>query len=138
MIKEQQLDELLDRFKSVVEGGEVQRPKSRFTTYAITNFRGGIGKSTLAFNLAWGISRASKTLLMDACPQCNFSQSLLGEDIKQNPYNIYDALLPHVMAGSSAIAPDDLIASIPPSCASFKDGAGGILIARVQGVVSVP
>ena len=128
MKKEQQLDELLDRFKFVVGGGQVKRPKSRFTTYAITNFRGGIGKSTLAFNLAWGISRTSKTLLMDACPQCNFSQSLLGEDIKQNPYNIYDALLPHVMAGSPEITPDDLITSIPPSCASFKDSSGVFLL----------
>ena len=128
MKKEQQLDELLDRFKSVVEGGEVQRPKSRFTTYAITNFRGGIGKSTLAFNLAWGISRASTTLLMDACPQCNFSQSLLGDDIELNPYNIYDALLPHVMAGSREIVPDDLIASVTPSCPSFKGGAGVSLL----------
>ena len=128
MKKEQQLDELLDRFKSVVEGDKVQRPKSRFTTYAITNFRGGIGKSTLAFNLAWGISRASKTLLMDACPQCNFSQSLLGEDIELSPHNIYDALLPHVMAGSPKIALDDLITSVPPSCASFKGGAGVFLL----------
>ena len=137
MKKEQQLDELLERFKSVVVGDEVQRPKSRFTTYAITNFRGGIGKSTLAFNLAWGISRASRTLLMDACPQCNFSQSLLGQDLEMNPHNIYDALLPHVMAGSREIAPDDLITSVPPSCASFKGGAG-YSYCQGQGVVSVP
>ncbi len=51
------LEKLLKRFKTVAEGGEVPRPAARFTTYAITNFRGGIGKSTLAFNLAWEVSR---------------------------------------------------------------------------------
>src|SRR6266481_9671015 len=76
-----QLSQLLDRFKTVVDGGQVPRPAEQFTTYAITNFRGGIGKSTLAFNLAFEISRNRKSLLLDVCPQCNFSQSLLGEDL---------------------------------------------------------
>lgn len=47
------LDKLLETFKLVVDGKDVPRPAGNFTTYAITNFRGGIGKSTLAFNLAW-------------------------------------------------------------------------------------
>jgi len=118
------LEELLRRFKTVTEGGEVPRPKARFTTYAISNFRGGIGKSTLAFNLAWEVSRERKALLMDLCPQCNFTQSLLGEDADEQDKTIYDALLSYVMAGTPQITPDELLASVPPSCAAFKNGAG--------------
>jgi cellulose biosynthesis protein BcsQ len=118
------LDKLLDRFKIVAEGGIVPRPDGKFTTYAISNFRGGIGKSTLAFNLAWEISRTKKTLLMDACPQCNFTQSLLGDDLLIATNTIYDALLPRVMAGTPAITADDLLVSVPPSCIAFKGGSG--------------
>jgi cellulose biosynthesis protein BcsQ len=123
-----QLDKLLERFKIVAEGGQVTRPDGQFTTYAISNFRGGIGKSTLAFNLAWEVSRHKRTLLVDTCPQCNFTQSLLGDDITQNPHSIYDALLPRVMAGTPTMEPDELLVSVPPSCGSFKGGAGVYLV----------
>jgi chromosome partitioning protein len=122
------LEKLLERFKTVVEGGEVPRPTKRFTTYAISNFRGGIGKSTLAFNLAWEISRKSRTLLMDLCPQCNFSQSLLGSDADDISPTIYDALLSKVMPGAPEIDPDDLVVSVPPSCVAFKGGQGVHLV----------
>ena len=104
-----QLNELLDRFKSVVEGTAVPRPTGQFTNYAITNFRGGIGKSTLSFNLAWEISRDKKSLLLDVCPQCNFTQSLIGDEIDKSTITIYDALLPRVMAGTPEINIDDLL-----------------------------
>jgi chromosome partitioning protein len=112
----------------VVEGTDVPRPAGNFTTYAITNFRGGIGKSTLAFNLAWELSRKKKSLFFDACPQCNFTQSLLGEDINVSTPTIYDALLHRVMAGTPAVDPDDLLVSVPPSCPEFKNGAGAYAV----------
>ena len=118
------LDVLLERFKMVVQGKPVPRPAARFTTYAISNFRGGIGKSTLAFNLAWEVSRTKKSLMLDLCPQCNFTQSLLGADADLAQSTIYDALLPHVMPGAPAVEVDDLLVSVPPSCVAFKHGAG--------------
>jgi len=119
------LDKLLETFKIVAKGGNAPRPDARFNTYAISNFRGGIGKSTLAFNLAWEVSRTKKTLLFDLCPQCNFTQSLLGADADDTPdNNIYGALLPRVMAGTPTVNPDDLVVSVPPSCLPFKNGAG--------------
>ena len=108
----------------MAEGGNVKRPPDRFTTYAVSNFRGGIGKSTLAFNLAWEISRTKKSLLIDGCPQGNFTQSLLGDDIGQHTKTLYDALLAAVMAGTPKVKPDDLLVSVPPCCVSFKGGAG--------------
>ncbi|TMI99195.1 MAG: ParA family protein [Alphaproteobacteria bacterium] len=122
------LDKLLGQFKKVAGGGQVERPSARFTSYAVTNFRGGIGKSTLSFNLAWEISRASKTLLLDLCPQRNFTQSLLGDDANTAGATIYDALLPGVMAGTPNIELDDLLASVPPACLAFKYGAGAHVV----------
>jgi chromosome partitioning protein len=118
------LEKLLVQFKSVAEGSAVPRRNGTFKTYAITNFRGGIGKSTLAFNLAWELSRKNKSLALDVCPQCNFSQSLLGDDLSSNDKTIYDALLPKVMAGTPEIERDDLLVSVPPYCTAFKGGAG--------------
>jgi chromosome partitioning protein len=116
------LDKLLETFKKVAEGEGVARPTARFGTYAISNFRGGIGKSTLAFNLAWEVSRRHKALLVDLCPQCNFTQSLLGPDAMRPQATVYDALLPHVMAGTPEVRADDLLVSVPPSCVPFKNG----------------
>jgi cellulose biosynthesis protein BcsQ len=122
------LDLLLSRFRDVAEGRKVSRPIARFGRYAITIFRGGIGKSTLAFNLAWELSRHNKSLLLDVCPQRNFTQSLLGEDIDQNPVTIYDALLPKVMPGAEAVSVDDLVCSVTPHCPAFKGGKAVYLI----------
>jgi chromosome partitioning protein len=116
------LNRLLDNFKAVLNDGKVPRPQARFKTYAITNFRGGIGKTTLAFNLAYEISRQKKTLLLDVCPQCNFSQSLLGDAVVDTQATIYDALLPSVSPGTDKISSDDLLASVPPECPPFKFG----------------
>ena len=112
----------------IADGKEVPRPDARFKTYAISIFRGGIGKSTISFNLAWEVSRNRRALLLDLCPQCNFSQSLLGEDLDQSPYTIYDAVLPRIMAGTPEIDFDDLITSVPPTCSSFKNGAGAFAV----------
>src|ERR1039457_2048124 len=116
-----QIDDLLSRFKAVSDGQAVSMPNDHFNSYAITNFRGGIGKSTLAFNLAWEISRTNNLLALDVCPQTNFTQSLLGSD-RFSPYTIYDALLPLVMPGTETIKVSDLITSVPVYCDSFKKG----------------
>lgn len=125
------LDELLDRFTKVANGRAVPRPERRFSTYAVSNFRGGIGKSTIAFNLAYETSRHHKTLLMDLCPQANFTQALLGADDlgTHSEATIYDAILPFVQAGAPLIDTDDLLTSVPPHCKPFKQGAGAYAIA---------
>jgi chromosome partitioning protein len=122
------LDNLLSRFKSIVEGKFKPTQRKTFKRYAISNFRGGIGKSTLAFNLAWEMSRRHKTLAMDTCPQCNFSQSLLGDSLSPEDKTIYDALLPKLMAGTQTISEDDLLVSVPPHCPPFKSGSGMYLV----------
>ncbi|MGE0917929.1 ParA family protein [Trichlorobacter lovleyi] len=116
-----QIDDLLSRFKEVAQEKPVSMPSVKFNSYAISNFRGGIGKSTLAFNLAWEMSRKHNLLALDVCPQTNFTQSLLGSECA-TPYTIYDALLPQVMPGTKNVKVSDLLTSVPPYCSPFKGG----------------
>ena len=116
------IDDLLERFKNVAEGKYVVRPHVDFNSYAVSNFRGGIGKSTLSFNLAWELSRKKKLFLLDVCPQTNFTQLLLGGAISEQAYTIYDAFLTMVMPGTKQIKSSDLVTSVPAYCTSFKKG----------------
>ena len=48
---------------------------------SVFNNKGGVGKSTLCWNLADSLGRrGKKTLLIDFDPQCNLSIAVLGEN----------------------------------------------------------
>jgi chromosome partitioning protein len=126
---ENDLQSILDRFKIIAQGSIPAPPPSEtFKRYAVSNFRGGIGKSTIAFNLAWEISRLHKTLLIDVCPQRNFSQSLLGEDIFSQQITIYDLLIGQIFSGVDVVEVEDTLVSVPPHCIPFKAGKSCYLI----------
>ena len=92
-----------------------RRPASLLdvTTFAITNQKGGVGKTTTAVNLAACIAGAGvPTLLVDLDPQCNATVSL-GQPRTLRP-NAYD-LLCGTAAGAAALhdTPVDLLSLIP-------------------------
>ena len=53
---------------------------------AIFNHKGGVSKTTTAFNLGWKLSTMGElVLLVDADSQCNLTMMFLGEkNFKQN------------------------------------------------------
>lgn len=83
---------------------------------AITNQKGGVGKTTTAINLAAALaSKGVRTLVVDMDPQANSSMSFL--DIHELQRSVYDALTePHVHL-SDVIQPAEKVEnlSIAPS-----------------------
>jgi cellulose biosynthesis protein BcsQ len=73
---------------------------------SLFNHKGGVSKTTTAFNLGWMIARKGKrVLLVDSDPQCNLTGMVLGlEDLESTdsiqgfengePLNIKEGLMP--------------------------------------------
>ena len=118
---------VLERSEAILSGKHTPSRDRSFKTYAVTNFRGGIGKSTLAFNLAYEVSRKNRTLLLDTCSQRNFTQNLMGDDVFGVDPTVYEALVNVVTAGDMPL-PDELVVAVAPHCRSFKGGKPTYLV----------
>jgi cellulose biosynthesis protein BcsQ len=115
------VDEVVKRSQAILADDDIPARTKTFDSYALTNFRGGIGKSTLSFNLAYEIAQHYRTLLLDTCSQRNFSQNLLGDEIEDAEKTIYDVLVRQI-AGTASVEPDELLLSVRSSCKAFKTG----------------
>ena len=47
------------------------------------NHKGGVSKTTSAYNIGWMMSKSDRVLLVDADPQCNLTGLLLGDDFEK-------------------------------------------------------
>jgi len=82
------------------------------TIVSFFNHKGGVGKTTQLYNLAWALSlKGKKVLMVDADSQCNLSSQCLGEDgfedhyIKYPDDNLKSGLAPAFEARPSLIKP---------------------------------
>ncbi|SFV06157.1 CobQ/CobB/MinD/ParA nucleotide binding domain-containing protein [Methylobacterium sp. 174MFSha1.1] len=123
---EEHIQPVLDTHAKVIqEGFSLSRPL-KFRSYAVTNLRGGVGKSSIAFNIAYELSRRYRLLIADLCPQCNLTEVLRRD--RENKVTILDALRPRLLGPAFGIEPDEIAYSVSQSCESFMGGKGSYII----------
>jgi len=120
------LEKVLATHQKVILENYVSNKGQGFKSYAVSNLRGGVGKTSIAFNLAYEMSRHHSVLLADLCPQCNFTEMLLGEF--RPKVNIYDALKPVILGAAFGEPPEDLSYRVSQYCNDFKGGKGAHVI----------
>jgi len=121
-----EIQKILDTYAKIAEEGFVQSGGLRYRSYAITTLRGGVGKSTLAFNLAFAMSRTNHLLVADLCPQCNLTESLMRGE---NPsVTILKAIRPVLLGPAFGETPEDISYRISQYCDSFKGGKNSYFI----------
>lgn len=113
-----ELDKVLETHQKVVEDGFVRKGKLRYRSYAISTLRGGVGKSTLAFNIAYELAARKPLLVADLCAQCNLTETLLRE--KAPEVTIVDALQPKLLGPAFGDTPADISYKASRYCDSFK------------------
>lgn len=114
-----QLDKVLATHSEVVDKGFVAPGAAlKYKSYAISTLRGGVGKSTLSFNLAYEISKSRHLLVADVCAQCNLTETLR-RDVDQD-VTLLSALQPKLLGSAFGDAPDDLSYRISNTCDAFK------------------
>ena len=121
------LEKILDIHAKVIEEGYTQTKGQNFKSYAISNLRGGVGKSSIGFNLAYELSRKHSLLVTDVCPQCNMTELLLGDF--RPKVNIYDGLKPVILGPAFGDPPEDLSYRISQYCNDFKGGKSAFAVA---------
>lgn len=130
------LARIIQNHEMSLEEGWTPTSGFQYKRYAISNLRGGIGKSTISFNLAYMFSRASSTLILDLCPQRNLTESIARGQKK--PVTIADALRPKVLGPAFGVTPDDIAYRLSGLNESFKGGKKSYFIFGDGGLFSFP
>jgi chromosome partitioning protein len=130
------LDTIMETHAKVIEEGHVRAKGQGFKSYAVSNLRGGVGKSSIAFNLAYEISRKHSLLAADVCPQSNFTEVLLGDF--RPKVTVYDALQPIILGPAFGDTPEDLTFRISQHCDPFKGGRGAFVISGSPELFAFP
>lgn len=87
---------LVERQLEIAEGNAQPLPLPKFDSYTICNLRGGIGKTSLAFNLSY---LSDDLLVVDTCPQGNLSYFFDNNYVSSNTVTVNDLLIPYFIPG---------------------------------------
>jgi cellulose biosynthesis protein BcsQ len=120
------ISKILENYRRVAEEGYVRDGDLKYSSYAVTTLRGGVGKSTLAFNLAYEISRKHPLLVADVCPQCNLTENLRRGE--KPAVTILKALQPVLLGPAFGEKPEELSYRISNTCDSFVGGKASFVI----------
>lgn len=90
------IDLLVNRQDAIAKGSAEPVNIPKFPAYTICNLRGGIGKTSLAFNLSY---LTDDLLVVDTCPQGNLSFFFDNAYYQRSTTSVYDMLLPYYMPG---------------------------------------
>ncbi len=90
------IDTVISRQNAISVGSGVSLNLPSYNSYAICNLRGGIGKTSLAFNLSY---LTDDLLAVDTCPQGNLSYFYDGGYYQNVSTTVYDMLLPYFFNG---------------------------------------
>lgn len=111
---------------------------------SLFNHKGGVSKTTTAFNLGWALAqRGKKVLIVDGDPQCNLTGTVLGFDgvadfaafYKANPNaNISDCLAPIFKGTGAPLQAADITATTHPNLFLL---AGNIELAESETQIAV-
>lgn len=130
------IDKILQNHADILEGEPVSIGTPKYKTYAITTLRGGVGKSTLSFNLAYELSRKNSLLVADLCAQCNLTETLLRDN--RPDVTIANALQPALLGPAFGDVPQDISYRIAHYCDSFKGGRGSYIIPGSPTMFALP
>ncbi len=114
----QSLEKVLDIHRKVVDEGYIASGGLKYRSYAITTLRGGVGKSTLAFNLSYEMAAKRSLLVADLCAQCNLTETLMRG--AEHEVTILKALQPVLLGPAFGEVPSDLSYRVSNYCDSFK------------------
>ncbi|HAS1731069.1 MULTISPECIES: ParA family protein [Enterobacter cloacae complex] len=96
MTSESNVNALIERQFEVADGNVSSLSLPKFDKYTVCNLRGGIGKTSLTFNLSY---LADDALIVDTCPQGNLSYFFDNNYASSTSTTANDLLMPYFVPG---------------------------------------